>query len=559
MERTTVRKILEYDDEIAESESGRAPRWRSARATGNRRPGGAPAPRATPAASVTGTAPPRSPFPLRDRAVLAASGEAVIDRPETNGSDPFGELLDLRRRHKAAHAVVLDRDSEAVIDVRRRERIYRRSLVAADALVAAIAVLVAIDGFGGYSLRPLYLLVAPLIVLAAKVGGLYDKDELVLDHSTLNELPRLLNLAAMFALLIWLARHFVVVGDPTTVNLFMVWLLLAGGLVVGRSLARQVARRVAPVERCLLVGRRNVFERLEYKFRGYPRVELVGLVNAREIASDHLKLRAIAEADHIHRIIVDTDATGAAATLEIVRAANATGLQVSLLPSLLGAVGGSVVFDDIGGLVLMGVPRFGLSRSSKALKRVFDLTGASLGIVLAAPLAALFALAIKLDSHGPVLFRQTRVGRDGKPFQMLKFRSMIDGADTLKESLREHNEADGLFKIDDDPRITRVGRLLRRTGIDELPQLLNVLAGDMSLVGPRPLVLDEDSRVTGFDRHRLHLTPGITGRWQTLGAARVPLAEMVKIDYLYIANWSPWADFKIIVETIEYLARGRGQ
>jgi len=142
---------------------------------------------------------------------------------------------------------------------------------------------------------------------------------------------------------------------------------------------------------------------------------------------------------------------------------------------------------------------------------------------------------------------------------MLKLRSMIDGADTLKESLRARNEADGLFKIDADPRITRVGRLLRRSGVDELPQLLNVLAGDMSLVGPRPLVLDEDSRVTGFDRQRLQLTPGITGRWQTLGAARVPLAEMVKIDYLYIANWSPWNDFKIVVETIGYIARGRGQ
>ena len=172
---------------------------------------------------------------------------------------------------------------------------------------------------------------------------------------------------------------------------------------------------------------------------------------------------------------------------------------------------------------------------------------------------ALFAIAIKLDSSGPVLFRQTRVGRDGTPFEMVKFRSMIDGADALKDGLRTHNEADGLFKIDDDPRITRVGRWLRRSGVDELPQLFNVLAGSMSLVGPRPLVIDEDDNVTGFDRDRLALTPGITGRWQTLGAARVPLAEMVKIDYLYIANWSLWSDFKIILETISYLAHARGQ
>jgi lipopolysaccharide/colanic/teichoic acid biosynthesis glycosyltransferase len=172
---------------------------------------------------------------------------------------------------------------------------------------------------------------------------------------------------------------------------------------------------------------------------------------------------------------------------------------------------------------------------------------------------AFVAIAIKLDSSGAVLFRQTRVGRDSRPFTMLKFRTMVDGADALKDGLRAHNEADGLFKIAGDPRITRVGGFLRRTGIDELPQLLNVLCGDMSLVGPRPLVVDEDARVTGFDRQRLHLTPGLTGRWQTLGAARVPLSEMVKIDYLYIASWSLWTDFKIIIQTIGYVARGRGQ
>jgi exopolysaccharide biosynthesis polyprenyl glycosylphosphotransferase len=363
----------------------------------------------------------------------------------------------------------------------------------------------------------------------------------------------------MFALLVWIARHYVVLGAPTTRNLLTLWALLAGGLVVARSTARKLARRVAPVERCLLVGRRVVFQRLEDKFRAFPRVRLVGVVRTTAIASDHTRLREIAERENIQRIIIDTDATAAATTLELVRAANATGLQVSLLPSMLGAVGGSVVFDDIGGLMLMGVPRFGLSRSSKALKRTFDLVGASAGLVVATPVIVLCAIAIKLSSRGPVLFRQTRIGRDGTPFKMLKLRTMVDGADALKDSLRPNNEADGLFKIDDDPRITRVGRRLRRSGVDELPQLFNVLAGSMSLVGPRPLVIDEDDHVTGFDRDRLALTPGITGRWQTLGAARVPLAEMVKIDYLYIANWSLWSDFKIILETVGYLAQGRGQ
>src|SRR5213075_305877 len=141
-------------------------------------------------------------------------------------------------------------------------------------------------------------------------------------------------------------------------------------------------------------------------------------------------------------------------------------------------------------------------------------------------------------SRGPVLFRQTRVGRDGHTFEMLKYRTMQDGADARKAELRSRNEADGLFKIADDPRITRVGRLLRRTSLDELPQLFNVLRGQMSLVGPRPLVLEEDRHVRDWARQRLDLKPGITGPWQVLGREDIPFAEMVKLDYHYVTGWS---------------------
>jgi lipopolysaccharide/colanic/teichoic acid biosynthesis glycosyltransferase len=141
---------------------------------------------------------------------------------------------------------------------------------------------------------------------------------------------------------------------------------------------------------------------------------------------------------------------------------------------------------------------------------------------------------------------------------MLKFRTMVDGADALKQDRRKHNEADGLFKIADDPRITKVGRFLRRTSLDELPQLINVLKGEMSLVGPRPLVPDEDCQVEGLDRRRLHVKPGMTGLWQIFGSSRIPLNEMVKIDYLYGANWSLWLDVKILLRTIPYAISGRG-
>jgi lipopolysaccharide/colanic/teichoic acid biosynthesis glycosyltransferase len=169
------------------------------------------------------------------------------------------------------------------------------------------------------------------------------------------------------------------------------------------------------------------------------------------------------------------------------------------------------------------------------------------------------AVAVKAGGPGAVFFRQTRVGRNGEPFSMLKFRSMVDNADQLKDELRERNEQDGLFKIADDPRITRIGRVLRRTSLDELPQVLNVLRGDMSLVGPRPLVPEEDAQIQGWHRRRLQLMPGMTGPWQVLGSSRIPLREMVTIDYLYVANWSIWNDVKILLRTVGVVFARRGR
>ncbi|HSZ70340.1 MAG TPA: sugar transferase [Solirubrobacteraceae bacterium] len=194
-----------------------------------------------------------------------------------------------------------------------------------------------------------------------------------------------------------------------------------------------------------------------------------------------------------------------------------------------------------------------------ALKRSFDLLAVLVGLFAVAPLVLVIALAIKLDSRGPVFFRQSRVGRHGRRFQMLKFRTMVPQADALKDALRHRNEAQGgLFKIADDPRVTRVGRFLRRSALDELPQLLNILKGEMSLVGPRPLVIDEDERIAGRHRRRLELLPGMTGPWQILGPARVPLGEMVAIDYLYVANWSLWKDIEILMRTVPHVLGRRG-
>jgi lipopolysaccharide/colanic/teichoic acid biosynthesis glycosyltransferase len=169
------------------------------------------------------------------------------------------------------------------------------------------------------------------------------------------------------------------------------------------------------------------------------------------------------------------------------------------------------------------------------------------------------AVLVYLDSPGSIFFRQVRVGRHGRRFEMLKFRSMVIDAEERKATLVDRNETEGFFKITDDPRITRVGRVLRKTSLDEIPQFFNVLAGHMSIVGPRPLVVDEDERIVGLDRSRLHLTPGMTGPWQVLGSSRIPITEMVSLDYLYVTNWSLWLDIKLLLRTFSHVLGRRGR
>jgi lipopolysaccharide/colanic/teichoic acid biosynthesis glycosyltransferase len=202
---------------------------------------------------------------------------------------------------------------------------------------------------------------------------------------------------------------------------------------------------------------------------------------------------------------------------------------------------------------------------ARATKRALDVVGASLGLLLSIPILAVAMLAIAIESHGPVLFHQTRVGRGGRPFRLHKLRTMQAGNDEDEHGAYVAALIDGraarhgdLFKIRDDPRCTRVGRLLRETSIDELPQLWNVLRGDMSLVGPRPLIASEDERIRGYARMRLHLAPGMTGLWQVLGRTTIPFEEMVKLDFIYISNWSLWTDIKLLLRTIPAVVVRRG-
>jgi exopolysaccharide biosynthesis polyprenyl glycosylphosphotransferase len=210
-----------------------------------------------------------------------------------------------------------------------------------------------------------------------------------------------------------------------------------------------------------------------------------------------------------------------------------------------------VQIREVSGIPLITLKGVAFSPGKRFAKRTFDLVVGTLFIIVGAPLWLLITLAIKLDSRGPVFYRQMRVGRGGRVFSMYKFRSMRDGADAHLEGLLEHNEATGpLFKIRNDPRVTRVGRFLRKYSLDEFPQLLNVMRGEMSLVGPRPPLPNEVDAYSDHHRRRLEVLPGMTGLWQVSGRSTLTFEEMVRLDLLYIENWSVGFDLALLMRTV---------
>ena len=275
------------------------------------------------------------------------------------------------------------------------------------------------------------------------------------------------------------------------------------------------------------------------------------------------QLRELVQLLDVERVIIAFSNDADDETLALIRTVQDLDVQIDIVPRLFDILGPGVGIHTIEGLPLMGLPPLRLARSSRLLKRALDLVVASVGLLVFAPVLIGLAVAIKLDSKGPVLFRQTRRGKAERTFQIYKFRTMTADAEQRKYELAHLNMhlAPGgdprMFKIPDDPRITRIGAFLRRTRLDELPQLFNVLKGEMSLVGPRPIILEEDEHVAGWARRRLDLRPGITGLWQVLGASDIPFEEMTRLDYRYVTNWSLAEDLRLIMLTLPSIFRRR--
>jgi exopolysaccharide biosynthesis polyprenyl glycosylphosphotransferase len=321
----------------------------------------------------------------------------------------------------------------------------------------------------------------------------------------------------------------------------------------------------------MLVGDGEQIVTLARKMRSHPEygVEVIGLLARSEEQFEHQGLRTLGSiykldlerlvADHgVERLVVAHQDFEQGVLFDLLCNARELQVKISVLPQLFDALGPSVELDDVEGITVLGVNPPVLSRSSRLLKRVIDLAGAATLLVLTAPLQVAIAIAIKLDSPGPVFFRQVRIGRCGQRFRLVKFRTMAIDAEQRREELLASSKDSGWLHLDHDPRVTRAGRFLRTSSLDELPQLWNVLTGEMSLVGPRPIVEDEDRQLEGWRRTRIDLTPGMTGLWQVLGRTNIPFEEMVKLDYLYVTNWSLWGDVKLLARTVPRVLQKTG-
>lgn len=454
-----------------------------------------------------------------------------------------------------------------------RDGALRRLLAAGDAIAVLVALGFALQvspaAVGGHSFV-WGLMAVPLMLVLFKLYGLYDRDVKRIGRSTVDDLPHLLHATLVGGLILWVYAR-----QTPLHRLDLIEILIFGVLVllvapVARSTIRRNASHIIGRERAVMVGGGSLAETLVGKLRAHPEfgLEVAGVLeplvsdqrssySALPVLGTIEQLESVAEERGISRVIISRELDGE--ELErVLRRCRTSALKVSVLPKLADLLGPAVEVEDIEGLTVLGVNPPWLPRSSCAVKRAMDIVVAGVLLLLGSPFLLLIAALVKLSSPGPVFFSQERVGRAGERFRVLKFRTMVADPEARRAVLLEQSKDPNWLLLDHDPRITRVGRYLRVASLDELPQLWNVLRGEMSLVGPRPLIPSEDERVTGWARGRLDLTPGITGYWQVLGRTRIPFEEMVKLDYLYVMNWSLWEDTRLLLRTLPAVLGGRG-
>lgn len=441
----------------------------------------------------------------------------------------------------------------------------RRLLLGAD-VVAVLCATTATGTAGGSALSRAAVTAIVTFCAAgfAKTLGLYDRDHQSMRHTTAEEVPALLSWTLLVVAVAVIAARIAGGDEPSVFTLSTLTVGLLGGSIGLRAAARAAWRRSTPPERTVIVGTGPLERGVRRKLELFPDMHLaVVAVVETTAASDAEGLLASIEetaGGPVQRIVIASTAVDEWLIRELVPACRARGTKLGLIPPARGMFGTAVRLDHIAELPVLQYNTWHVSRSTAFAKRAIDVAVAAIGLLFLSPLLAVIAVAICLDSRGPAIFRQPRGGRAGAPFTLRKFRTMVRGADQrLGEVVDVETLAAPVFKLHADPRVTRVGRLLRKTSLDELPQLWNVLRGDMSLVGPRPEQLDLVARYDAEARAvRLAVRPGLTGPMQVYGRGRLDFEERLAVEREYVENLSLARDARLLALSFAAVVRGAG-
>ena len=423
-----------------------------------------------------------------------------------------------------------------------------------------------------YYLR-ISLVASTLILIAFYLEGVY---RLPPGTSYLNEFYRLFNGVTTVTIVLMVGNFMFqpLFHSRLVYGIAGVFILLftTSTRVANRLIMAQLRQRGIGTRRMLLVGAGEVSRKIMRLLLANPSLgfDVAGFLddNPERGQRDLGPFTALGAIDNLAEVLREKQVDEVIVTLpwqyhrrimSVLAICERAGVRARVVPDMLQMSLDRVDFEVLKGIPLLGVKHMSLSGPRSAVKRALDLIVAVIGLIITLPIMLLIAIAIKIDSPGPVLFVQERIGKNGQPFKTYKFRSMVLQAEALREHFLPLNEADGpLFKIREDPRATNVGRFLRRFSLDELPQFFNVVRGDMSLVGPRPALPSEVEDYEAWHRKRLEVTPGMTGLWQVSGRSDLSFDEMMLLDIYYVENWSPFVDISIMLRTIPRVLSGEG-
>jgi exopolysaccharide biosynthesis polyprenyl glycosylphosphotransferase len=442
----------------------------------------------------------------------------------------------------------------------RPDALRRRLLALADisAVLCGAGVIALVDGRPGHALGVALML--PAWIVLAKLCGLYDHDHRTLRPLTIDEFPRVLLWtllgSSVLMTVAWAALGFKAFSPSSQVA---VWVVLPAATLGFRALARRTWRAVTPRERVVVIGAGELADAVKRKFHLFPdmHVELVGehtSVDAADLRRGYL----VGFADP-GRIVVATETVSEELMVELLAYCRRHQIKLSIVPPARGMFGTAVELGHVADLPVIQYHTWDISRTSRLGKRILDVSLSTLMSFALAPLMVGIAIAIRLSSPGPVFFVQRRAGEGGRPFWILKFRTMdADAASRLDEVVDVDSLEEPVFKLADDPRVTLVGRFLRKWSLDELPQLWNVARGDMSLVGPRPEQLEIVARYRPEHRFRLMVKPGITGPMQVYGRGALAFEERLAVERDYVETFSLARDLRLLGLTLGAVVRRWG-